>query len=337
MSDELKALLADEYLKDQHRQSGVIGVGPQPAIGRIFADESGGLGSWSANCRCVLMPAMPSHTSNMMAWTLLEEDPVQPWEQVSAEVLETTWMIEKPDAMARGQYCLVAAKLTSSHARHEHEIGMDIVSMTYTLLAFLAPPGGPVTSHMIRNARWSRMQEMSEEPFMQAPTMHHNLQDWLDGLCRDIDHYMLMPITVKDRQVKVEIATAGGECDVIKWQQSHRTPLETVASLKEAGISLYVSHTEPWAMSRYQEDGDSLGMGFVAVCAIGHGAKAIKELRMMGYRCKILRYGKPEIPGLVGLDQRLVDIQDDRRDGASLRTIGRGRAVEEIDMGDLEI
>lgn len=181
------------------------------------------------------------------------------------------------------------------------------------------------------------MQEMSQDPFMQAPSLHHSLTEWLEGLCRDVDRYMLMPITVKDRQKKLATVTAGAECDVIKWQQSHRTPEQTVESLREAGIAFYVSHTEPWAMSRYQEDGKALGMSFVAVCAIGHGAKAIRELRTMGYRCKILRYGKPEIPGLVGLDQRLVDIQDDRRDAASLHTIGRYRTIEDIDMGDLEI
>lgn len=213
-------------------------------------------------------------------------------------------------------------------------------NLAYTLVAWVIDPDedNMVTVHTVKNMVWTVGEwQVSETALMEGipPTEYPSLREWLEGLTRDIDRHMID--TAQKRRVKLQELTAGGECDIVKWAQTHRTPQDVVRSLEQSGVCLVLSHSEPWLATRVHPDYQSGGgMGFVAVCALGHGPKAIESLERMGYPCRLLRRGKPDIPAVVGLDEQIVRgqaAQDDRR---YLRKLGKHNLVDEDAIPEIE-
>lgn len=211
--------------------------------------------------------------------------------------------------------------------------------LRFDIGAFLIHLDGQVTTHVLKQVRWDDMHEIGHKvPIEQGQEIieYPNLREWLEGLARDIDRHTLQGGMARKKMLD-ELA-GGAECDVIKWAQTHRTPKETVEAIRSAGIAITMSHSEPWEISRQHPDAvTQLGMGFVAICGIGQGELAIKELRKMGYPCRLLRRGKPDIPALVGLDEQILRALDVKEHRAYLRLLGKHNRVHEDDIPQIEV
>jgi len=237
----------------------------------------------------------------------------------------------------RGEHCyLVATRLTDpAFPSWSH----PLEPLVFDIGAFLVHLDGDVTTHVLKRVRWNDMQETgSKTPIEigQDIINYPNIREWLEGLARDIDKHTLQAGMARKKMLD-ELA-GGAECDVIKWQQTHRTPKETLESIRSAGIAIVMSHAEPWFMSGNHPGADTqLGIAFVAICAIGQGKLAIKELQHMGYPCKMLRRGRPDIPALADIDEQLmraIAAQDNR---AYLRILGKHNLVHEDDIPQIEV
>lgn len=243
-------------------------------------------------------------------------------------------------ASARGQFCIIFAAGdggAAARATDGEYVWPRRPIRTVTLLAYVYDLEGCVSTHVVERVRLDHMDNLRGNIEQgQTPFTYPSITEWLEGLTRDIDRHFIE--TARLRKRKLSQLAGGAECDVIKWLQTHRTPADTLSSLTDAGITIVMSHTEPWVMSRYHPDHKmALGMAFVAICPVGQGAQAISVLNEMGYRTKMLKLGKPDIPAIVGLDERLTAAQDDTRYRRDMQKVGRHRLVEDDGLPEIEI